>query len=167
MEEQWFSTWDILFPGQPRPQSCYLGNYLNEVMSQIRDFWDRKRDAILPDVLDDTHVNVVNIGLLDSMMGTIFNRFQSEMSIPATEMNTTPLVPEHTSKKPIEIPDTMTKELSQEIHPTNAGQDSQENSQLESIFTETDQVKFDNGDGFLSDWELLHFDFSSPPTSSA
>ncbi|KAH7001127.1 hypothetical protein EDB80DRAFT_85061 [Ilyonectria destructans] len=166
MEEQWFSTWDILFPGQTRPQSCYLGNYLNEVMSQIRDFWDRKRDAILPDVLDDTHVNVVNPGLLNDMMGKIFDRFQSEMSIPATEMNTTPLVPEHTSQKPIEMPDTMTKELSQEIHPTNAGQDSQEDSQLESIFMETDQVKFDNEDGFLSEWELLHFGFSSPPTSS-
>lgn len=166
IEEQWFSTWDILFPGQTRPQSCYLDNYLNEVMSQIRDFWDRKRDAILPDILDDSHVNVVNPGLLNTMMGTIFDKFQSEMSIPATETNTTPLVPGHTSQQPVEVSDTRTKELSQEIHPTNAGQDSQDDSQLETIFMATDLVEFDDGDGIPRDWGFT-FGFDSPPTSSA
>lgn len=166
IEEQWFSTWDILFPGEPRPKSCYLDNYLNEVMSQIRDFWDRKRDTILPDILDDSHVNVVNPGLLNTMMGTIFDKFQSEMSIPATEMNKTPLVPEHTSQQPAEMPDAIQEELSQEIHPTNASQDSQEDSQLETNFMASDQVEFDGGDGMLKDWEFM-FDLDSPPTSSA
>ena len=37
-QDQWFALWDIIFPGQPRPQSAYIDNELSEDLCNFREF---------------------------------------------------------------------------------------------------------------------------------
>ncbi|KAH6986361.1 hypothetical protein BKA56DRAFT_310645 [Ilyonectria sp. MPI-CAGE-AT-0026] len=90
LKEQWFDTWDIIFPTQRRPSSCYLGNYVEEITSQLRDFWHQRKSEILKTMLDDKHFDAIDPSLLDRVLGTFFNRFESEMSSTAIEINTPP-----------------------------------------------------------------------------
>ncbi|KAH8752210.1 hypothetical protein F5883DRAFT_576574, partial [Diaporthe sp. PMI_573] len=34
-EQQWYSIWEILFPGKQKPSSIYLGNFMEETLSHI------------------------------------------------------------------------------------------------------------------------------------
>jgi hypothetical protein len=37
-QDQWFKLWDIIFPGQARPQSAYIDNELSEDLCNFREF---------------------------------------------------------------------------------------------------------------------------------
>lgn len=36
-EQQWYSIWEILFPGKQKPSSIYLGNFMEETLSQLEN----------------------------------------------------------------------------------------------------------------------------------
>jgi hypothetical protein len=46
-KEQWFTIWDIIFPGLPRPQSPYVDSELSEELSAFRDFASGQGPAVL------------------------------------------------------------------------------------------------------------------------
>ncbi|KXJ93575.1 hypothetical protein Micbo1qcDRAFT_161587 [Microdochium bolleyi] len=41
LSEQWFTLWDILFPGLPRPESAFVQGPVAEVCSEVVRWWDR------------------------------------------------------------------------------------------------------------------------------
>lgn len=52
--EQWFSVWDIIFPGEARPQSPYVSDDFVEAIEQVRRFWEDNGRAIIADQLNTT-----------------------------------------------------------------------------------------------------------------
>ncbi|KAH7122176.1 hypothetical protein B0J13DRAFT_157315 [Dactylonectria estremocensis] len=158
-EEQWFSTWDTVFPGQPRPKSCYLGNNLQEMMTQIRDLWDRKRGQIIGHVLNDGNKMMDSPSLLDSAMQTVFNQFESEMATPNLETKTQKkLLVTATPQQQGKETDMMTRTSEYQGHATEMEQNIQEGWQHVSYL---DPLAFDKEKFLNEDWV---FDFlpSSP-----
>ncbi|KAH7031513.1 uncharacterized protein B0I36DRAFT_363195 [Microdochium trichocladiopsis] len=49
--EQWFSVWDIIFPGASRPQSPYVSAAVEEVVDMVRRFWEENGRSIIADQL--------------------------------------------------------------------------------------------------------------------
>jgi hypothetical protein len=58
-EEQWYSVFDILFPGHPRPSSPYIDGQLSEEMHIFRDFMTSQGPRIIRENLEP-HVNWLN-----------------------------------------------------------------------------------------------------------
>lgn len=51
-EEQWFSVWDIVFPGVERPRTAYLGGPLEELIEMLREYWGSSGQEVISTVLD-------------------------------------------------------------------------------------------------------------------
>ena len=98
LDEQWFEVWDVVFPGRQHPQSAFIGNYVEEMVPLLRDFWNEKRAEIISSV-KDTRIGCdgVDSELLADIMGSVFDRFEAETTrstqgnIP--EMNGSPETP--------------------------------------------------------------------------
>lgn len=45
--EQWFEVYEILFPGEPRPQSAYLGDRLSEDIEVLRQFMSQRGSVMI------------------------------------------------------------------------------------------------------------------------
>ncbi|KAH6889287.1 hypothetical protein B0T10DRAFT_606618 [Thelonectria olida] len=75
-DKQWFDIWNILFQQTGKPRSCYLGSYLEEVVSQLRVFWDTNRS----DILMDNKLDGMTLCLADSLIKTTLDRFEFEGS---------------------------------------------------------------------------------------
>lgn len=157
-EEQWFSIWDTVFPGQQRPKSCYLGNNLEEMMAQIRDLWDRKKGAIIDDVLNDGNKRMDEPSLLNSAMQTVFDQFESEMATSNLETKTQrQLTITATPKQQERGATLLTSTSGYQEHLTDAEQDSQEGWHYISYLdlpTTFDESQFCDQDGFLKDSEF-------------
>lgn len=80
IECQWNDVWHVIFPESAPPKSPYLGNYREEIIPQIRDFWNEKRDQITSSVLQTQPVNDHHTQFVYSLMEDIFNRFEEESS---------------------------------------------------------------------------------------
>lgn len=79
LHEQWFEVWDVVFPGCPRPQSAFIGNYVEEMVPLLRDLWNEKSAEIISDVINTRgERNEVDSGLLIDIMGSVFDRFEAE-----------------------------------------------------------------------------------------
>jgi len=50
-EEQWYTVFEILFPGQQRPQSAYIDHDLSEELCAFEDFSEREGPKIISDRL--------------------------------------------------------------------------------------------------------------------
>jgi hypothetical protein len=75
VEEQWFETWDIIFPGCHRPASVYVGNYMEEAMPLFRAAWDGWRESITSGVAQMSQFRGVDKRVLCAAMESVFNRF--------------------------------------------------------------------------------------------
>lgn len=49
--DQWFSIWEILFPEQPRPASCYMDPDLSEDLCQFLEYTQRLGPAMLAEAI--------------------------------------------------------------------------------------------------------------------
>jgi hypothetical protein len=85
-EEQWFTIWDIIFPGLPRPQSPYVDSELSEELSAFKDFATGQGPAVLLDhlrtagyALDSGDQGLELTGFLETVIADglqiIFERF--------------------------------------------------------------------------------------------
>ncbi|KAK9783914.1 hypothetical protein SCAR479_00473 [Seiridium cardinale] len=78
VEEQWFDIWDIIFGRtvQP-PQSCYLGNYLEQPMEQLQNYWVTRRSEIINSAAARTNrvVSEEDINLSDSIIRILLGYF--------------------------------------------------------------------------------------------
>ncbi|KAH6991280.1 hypothetical protein BKA56DRAFT_610824 [Ilyonectria sp. MPI-CAGE-AT-0026] len=113
-QDQWFSTWDIIFPDQSRPSTCYVGNYAEEITSQLRDFWSQKQAEIFSSVLGETSFDGISPSLLDKVMGGLFDGFESALLSSAPKMDAVQsLATVHTPQPRIESSDKKEKESCQ------------------------------------------------------
>lgn len=79
LHEQWFEVWEVVFPGTPRPQSAFIGSYVEEMVPVLRDIWNSKKAEIISGVLDSrTRGNGVDSQVLADVMGSVFDRFEAE-----------------------------------------------------------------------------------------
>ncbi|KAG6357420.1 hypothetical protein INS49_013297 [Diaporthe citri] len=79
LQEQWFEVWDVVFPGCQRPQSAFIGNYVEEMVPLLRNLWNEKSAEIISGVIDTRgERNEVDGALLAEIMGSVFDRFEAE-----------------------------------------------------------------------------------------
>ncbi|KAK0639791.1 hypothetical protein B0T16DRAFT_395454 [Cercophora newfieldiana] len=52
--DQWHTIWNILFPGQPKSTSPYLGSLIEESIDILRGFWQQEGGLIISSVLRRT-----------------------------------------------------------------------------------------------------------------
>ncbi|KAH7141607.1 hypothetical protein EDB81DRAFT_898807 [Dactylonectria macrodidyma] len=154
-EQQWYDTWSIIFPDHySQPKSCYLGNYVEETMSQIRAFWNRKQAEIIPGVLDANQAKFYDLSLISNVVKTTFDQFESEMSSSATERDTTkPLPTPDTSSQFIQGAAIKPKQISQGGDPAETKQACQQTDPL--IMDLPSQLSFEE---LSNDW-VFSFDY--------
>lgn len=122
-QDQWFSTWDIIFPDKSRPSTCFVGNYAEEITSQLRDFWGQKQAEILSSVLGETSIDGISPNLLDKVIGRLFDRFESALFSSAPKMDTMQsLATALTTQRRIEPADRKDKQLCQESRSTETSE---------------------------------------------
>lgn len=76
--EQWRRIWKVLFQDAAPPQSCYLGSYSEEVVVQLRVFWNRNRAGILSNLSDIKFESQAE--LADGIMEETFKQFEQDGS---------------------------------------------------------------------------------------
>jgi hypothetical protein len=89
-EMQWYSVWDIVFPGEPRPAMVYLGNELEEVVSMIRDFWTSNGQRFVSQFLgernllawsnlsEERDLQAIHRDIQDDMINSMINSMLTE-----------------------------------------------------------------------------------------
>lgn len=87
LREQWFEVWDVVFPGSTPPASAVPGNYAEEMAPLLRGVWTEKGTEIMSDVLHSAGVSNVEARLLGSLMGSVFDRFEAEVTRPSAGVN--------------------------------------------------------------------------------
>ncbi len=90
-EDQWFDMWCVIFPDQHKPQSCYLGKYLEVgvIMPRLRGFWDDRRSKDIRGVLDTRPIRDLGHDLFDSIVRNFFDRFEAETAGSVNDSNQT------------------------------------------------------------------------------
>lgn len=85
VEEQWYSMWDIIFPGAARPASVFPSEGLEWLMPALRRVWKDRRDEIIPQVYGSLSQTIrvadANQQLLpaDQVMDSFFRCFEEDM----------------------------------------------------------------------------------------
>jgi hypothetical protein len=107
LDEQWYEVWDVVFPQCQRPQSPFIGNHVEEVVSLLRSFWnERKAEIISRELGTKKGCEGVNGDMVADIMGSVFDRFEAETSrsteggITEKASPETPSAPEVTTVKP-------------------------------------------------------------------
>lgn len=77
-EEQWFEIWEVIFPGQGRPRSVWVGSPSEEAVLALRSMWKNRGTSILEDVLGDSGGVGSQPLVLDTAMNSIFNRLEAQ-----------------------------------------------------------------------------------------
>ncbi|KAK2610059.1 hypothetical protein N8I77_003516 [Diaporthe amygdali] len=77
---QWFEMWDIIFPGKERPSSAWVGSYMEEMVPLLRSLWRNKSSSILAKALSKEKANTLDSGILDGVVGAIFDCLEAETS---------------------------------------------------------------------------------------
>jgi hypothetical protein len=112
--EQWYYIWDILFRGQPRPKSPYIGNYREEMGPLIKDFWNSKRLEIISNIPPR-----LSQGMFDQVMDIVLNHYESESANTTTS---TELRQKNCTQTPYEVLDSADTAIAAPIAASNAAQ---------------------------------------------
>ncbi|KAL2839350.1 hypothetical protein BJY01DRAFT_250530 [Aspergillus pseudoustus] len=80
VEEQWFTMWDIVFPGVERPSSPYLDQSLSEELSSFHEFYQANGPSILRETLEQNSVEIAteqryNDAILCAGLNAIFHQW--------------------------------------------------------------------------------------------
>lgn len=76
-EQQWFDIWDILFPEKQRPSSIYLGNFMEETLSYIRNRCQGEDLETMISTLRERRGEVVDVGLVKDVVAVALDWFHS------------------------------------------------------------------------------------------
>jgi hypothetical protein len=79
LEDQWYETFDIIFPGEAKPESVFVGNYFEEVTPLLRALWNTRRSGIIG------HFNCVDQRSISAIMNTVFDQFAESIDSTASE----------------------------------------------------------------------------------
>jgi hypothetical protein len=50
--EQWYSIWDLVFPGEQAPSVPYLSSELESTICELRHFWSEKGEGVIAEFLE-------------------------------------------------------------------------------------------------------------------
>lgn len=78
-QEQWFTMWEIIFPGYKKPNSVFVGSYMEEMVPVLRSLWTRNNSSILAKAQRD-QTSQVDLTLLDAVVKLIFDSLEAEAS---------------------------------------------------------------------------------------
>lgn len=79
IQGQWFEMWDIIFPDVNRPESAWVGSYMEEMVPLLRSLWKNKSSEILAKAQRE-QTTPVDSGFLDNVVESIFNCLEDEAS---------------------------------------------------------------------------------------
>lgn len=149
-QEQWYSIWKVLFSDKAQPSTCFVGSYFEEITSQLREFWGQEHTEIVSSVLGETNIGNMSPNLLDSVIGGLFDRFESALLTSAPKMDAIQsLETAHTTQRRIEPADGKDKQLSEESRSIETREDSTHGSR------EVESLLVDNiGIQWLEEWVL-------------
>ncbi|KAN0095845.1 hypothetical protein V8E51_016556 [Hyaloscypha variabilis] len=86
LEDQWYDTYDIIFPSEARPKSVYVGNYFEEVIPLLRTFWDTRQSGIISNIAESGYFDGgVDQGSINAIMNTVFDQFEESIDGAAPE----------------------------------------------------------------------------------
>lgn len=71
---QWFSIWDILFPGSEKPSTPYLSNHYEETFGMMKDYWRYHGKLLVTELAGDVHGGPVK-HLSSAVVETLLDRF--------------------------------------------------------------------------------------------
>ncbi|KAH8896303.1 hypothetical protein GQ53DRAFT_819418 [Thozetella sp. PMI_491] len=86
-EEQWFSVWDVVFPGEDRPRTAYLKGQLEELIEMLREYWGASGQEVISTVLaergllnwdmlsEERDLSILLPQLLRDLISTILDQF--------------------------------------------------------------------------------------------
>lgn len=78
-QQKWFQVWEVVFPGQPKPQSAFLDNYLEEMVSLFQGVWSSRQSDILKSVSRKDGIDSTSYGpIVNEIMETIFDLLKTE-----------------------------------------------------------------------------------------
>ncbi|KAG8163039.1 hypothetical protein KVR01_007517 [Diaporthe batatas] len=78
-QEQWFTMWEIIFPGKQKPNSALVGSYMEEMVPVLRSLWTRKNSSILARAQRD-QASPMDLSLMNSVVELIFDSLEAEAS---------------------------------------------------------------------------------------
>lgn len=78
-QDQWFEMWDIIFPDKPRPNSAWVGSYMEEMVPLLRSLWKHKSPGILAKA-QKGQTGPLDQVLLNDVVGSIFDCLEDEAS---------------------------------------------------------------------------------------
>ncbi|KAH8897400.1 hypothetical protein GQ53DRAFT_838021 [Thozetella sp. PMI_491] len=85
IEGQWHDMWDIIFPGVSRPESVYVGNYIDEAIQLLRTVWGSRSSDIISTVVGRDRLGGLDREDLDSTIRLLLHSL-SETSREGSEL---------------------------------------------------------------------------------
>lgn len=77
--EQWFEIWEVIFTDEPKPQSIYRGDQLEQMAPLLRDLWRSRRSGILTQLLPQDSADEATIQpLVEEVMQAFFDSLEAE-----------------------------------------------------------------------------------------
>jgi hypothetical protein len=79
LEDQWYETYEIIFPGEPKPESAFVGSHFEEVIPLLRALWDTRQSGIIG------QFNFIDQRSINAIMNTVFDQFAESIDSTASE----------------------------------------------------------------------------------
>ncbi|KAK8045811.1 hypothetical protein PG996_013875 [Apiospora saccharicola] len=87
MTEQWYTVWEIVFPGCQRPPSPFVESPMHEAFSALREFWNERREALIAEHLqsdelpysipsEERHMALLHSATLRQLMSVILEHME-------------------------------------------------------------------------------------------
>ncbi|KAK2617031.1 hypothetical protein QQS21_000125 [Conoideocrella luteorostrata] len=86
-DKQWYTIWDILFPGMPKPTTPYLGSVIDEIFGMLRDFWRQEHTRIAVDLFSTTCAPRGNHQMIETLVTEIFDKVQERFQQQAGNLS--------------------------------------------------------------------------------
>jgi hypothetical protein len=86
LEDQWYDTYEIIFPNEAKPKSVFVGNYFEEVIPLIRAFWNTRQSDIISNITESGYFDGgIDQGSISGIMSTVFDQFEESIDGAAPE----------------------------------------------------------------------------------
>jgi hypothetical protein len=79
LEDQWYETYGIIFPGEPKPESAFVGNHFKEAIPLLRALWDIHQSGIVG------QFSFIEQRSINAIMSTVFDQFAESIDGTASE----------------------------------------------------------------------------------
>ncbi|KAK6080913.1 hypothetical protein SCUP234_05011 [Seiridium cupressi] len=79
IDEQWYAVWDLLFPGQRKPQSPYMEDGGQEVVHRVRCTWNEQRSEIIRSVMNEFPESTVTSDTISRAVDCVFERLEQQL----------------------------------------------------------------------------------------